>query len=75
MIEELICYANFEPIDEISPPLFAKRGIVKEILTNFESFSSDFRRNGRFMLGVVFFIQSIFADRNNNSQQKFFIFH
>ena len=30
-----------------------------------------FEENGIFMLGVVFFILSIFTDRNNNFQQKF----
>ena len=34
-----------------------------------------FEENGIFMLGVVFFIQSIFADRNNNFQRKIFIPH
>ena len=30
-----------------------------------------FEENGIFMLGVVFFIQSIFADRNNSFRQNF----
>ena len=30
-----------------------------------------FEENGIFMLGVVFFIQSIFTDPNNNFHQKF----
>ena len=34
-----------------------------------------FEENGMFMLGVVFFIQSIFADRNNSFRQSFFIPH
>ena len=34
-----------------------------------------FDENGIFMLGVVFFIQSTFADRNSNFQQNFFIPH
>ena len=34
-----------------------------------------FEENGIFMLDVVFFIQSIFTDRNNNFQKFFFNTH
>ena len=34
-----------------------------------------FEENGIFMLVVVFFIQSIFTDRNNNFQRKFYNTH
>ena len=36
-------------------------------------FVPTFGENGIFKLGVVFFIQSIFADRNNTFQQNFFL--
>ena len=38
-------------------------------------FAPTFEENGIFMLGIVFFIQSIFTDRNNNFQLNFFIPH